>query len=324
MKVAQRIAEARSTLFSFELLPPLKGENIGHIHSTVEALLEFEPAFVDVTYHREEFVYREVRGGLLEKRTVRKRPGTVGICAALQHRYKLDTVPHIICGGFTKEETENALIDLEEGDLINMAVGLGGSSGDGGESSSHLPMARALPGKPQRSAKTTLGISIKAAAVWRCPSSRRSAATTSSSLKFALKPASSSASSAIARCRLCGPPAATNDFTIAGATTARRFVSGTSARIHRALLLAEHQGVAAQRAENQPAAPAASSSALVARPAITRPAQRADFSKESSSTNCSRSSSASFRPARASKPSVTVAVARTSTGVAERASAPTH
>jgi methylenetetrahydrofolate reductase (NADPH) len=122
MKVAQRIAEARSTRFSFELLPPLKGENIGHIHSTVEALLEFEPAFVDVTYHREEFVYREVRSGLLEKRTVRKRPGTVGICAALQHRYKLDTVPHIICGGFTKEETENALIDLDFVGVENVLV----------------------------------------------------------------------------------------------------------------------------------------------------------------------------------------------------------
>ncbi|MGA1373917.1 MAG: methylenetetrahydrofolate reductase [NAD(P)H] [Flavobacteriales bacterium] len=122
MKVAQRIAEASSTLFSFELLPPLKGENIDHIHSTVEALLPFEPAFVDVTYHREEFVFREVRGGLLEKRTVRKRPGTVGICAALQHRYRLDTVPHIICGGFTKEETENALIDLDFVGVENVLV----------------------------------------------------------------------------------------------------------------------------------------------------------------------------------------------------------
>ena len=75
-----------------------------------------------MTYHREEFVYREVRGGLLEKRTVRKRPGTVGICAALQHRYKLDTVPHIICGGFTKEETENALIDLDFVGVENVLV----------------------------------------------------------------------------------------------------------------------------------------------------------------------------------------------------------
>ena len=113
MKITQHLQEAQDTLFSFELLPPLKGENIQKIHSTVESLLEFNPAFVDVTYHREEFVYREVTSGLLEKRTVRKRPGTVGICAAISHKYNLDTVPHIICGGFTKEETENALIDLD-------------------------------------------------------------------------------------------------------------------------------------------------------------------------------------------------------------------
>lgn len=113
MKITHHLEEAKSTLFSFELLPPLKGENIQKIHSTVENLLEFNPAFVDVTYHREEFVYHEVTSGLLQKRTVRKRPGTVGICAAISHKYNLDTVPHIICGGFTKEETENALIDLD-------------------------------------------------------------------------------------------------------------------------------------------------------------------------------------------------------------------
>ena len=113
MKITQHIAEAKSTLFSFELLPPLKGENIQRIHQTVERLMEFDPAFVDVTYHREEYVYHEVQSGLLQKRTVRKRPGTVGICAAISHKYNIDTVPHIICGGFTKEETENALIDLD-------------------------------------------------------------------------------------------------------------------------------------------------------------------------------------------------------------------
>ena len=113
MKITHHLEEAKSTLFSFELLPPLKGENIQKIHSTVENLLEFNPAFVDVTYHREEFVYHEVTSGLLQKRTVRKRPGTVGICAAISHKYNLDTVPHIICGGFTKEETENALIDVD-------------------------------------------------------------------------------------------------------------------------------------------------------------------------------------------------------------------
>lgn len=112
MKVTEHIEQAKSTLFSIELLPPLKGQNISSIFETMDLLMEYSPAFVDVTYHREEYVYREVSGGLLEKRTVRKRPGTVGICAALKHRYSIDPVPHIICGGFNKEETENALIDL--------------------------------------------------------------------------------------------------------------------------------------------------------------------------------------------------------------------
>lgn len=122
MKITQHLQEAQRTLFSFELLPPLKGENIGRIHDVVESLMEFQPSFVDVTYHREEYVYREVRGGLLEKRTVRKRPGTVGICAAIQHKYNLDAVPHIICGGFSKEETENALIDLDFVGVDNVLV----------------------------------------------------------------------------------------------------------------------------------------------------------------------------------------------------------
>ena len=99
--------------FSIELLPPLKGQHIDSIYRAMDALMPFAPAFVDVTYHREEYVYREVCPGLLQKRTVRKRPGTVGICAALMNRYQVETVPHIICGGFSVEETENALIDLD-------------------------------------------------------------------------------------------------------------------------------------------------------------------------------------------------------------------
>lgn len=122
MKITQHLAEAKAPLFSFELLPPLKGENIHQINQTVEKLMEFNPAFVDVTYHREEYVYREVQSGLLQKRTVRKRPGTVGICAAISHKYNLDTVPHIICGGFSKEETENALIDLDFVGVENVLV----------------------------------------------------------------------------------------------------------------------------------------------------------------------------------------------------------
>jgi len=112
MKITEHIRTAKSTLFSIEILPPLKGQNIQSIFQTMDALMEYSPAFVDVTYHREEFVFRDAGNGLLEKHVVRKRPGTVGICAAITNRYKVDTVPHIICGGFTKEETEDALIDL--------------------------------------------------------------------------------------------------------------------------------------------------------------------------------------------------------------------
>lgn len=112
-KVVEHINSANGkTLFSFEILPPMKGENFEQLITNIEPLMEFNPKFIDVTYHREEYVYKRMPNGLLEKRTVRKRPGTVGICAALMHRFDVDTVPHIICGGFSKEETENALIDL--------------------------------------------------------------------------------------------------------------------------------------------------------------------------------------------------------------------
>lgn len=112
MKVTEHIANAKRTLFTFEILPPLKGYSIQNIHETIDPLIDFHPSFIDVTYHREEVVYKHRAGGLLEKKTVRKRPGTVGITAAIKFKYKVDVVPHIICGGFNREETENALIDL--------------------------------------------------------------------------------------------------------------------------------------------------------------------------------------------------------------------
>lgn len=113
MKLIEHINQRKGrTLFSFELLPPLKGENFEGISQTIDLLMEFEPVAVDVTYHREELVYKERADGLLEKFSIRKRPGTVGISAAIKFKYNIDVVPHIICGGFTREETENALIDL--------------------------------------------------------------------------------------------------------------------------------------------------------------------------------------------------------------------
>lgn len=113
MKVIDHLNAAKSTLFSFEILPPLKGKSIQSIYDGIDPLMEFKPNYVNVTYHREEFIYKERENGLLEKISIRKRPGTVGICAAIMNKYHVDAVPHLICGGFSKEETENALIDLQ-------------------------------------------------------------------------------------------------------------------------------------------------------------------------------------------------------------------
>lgn len=113
MKITEHLKAAKETLFSIEILPPLKGKSIQSIFDGIDPLMEFKPAFVDVTYHREEYIYKKRDGGYLEKVSIRKRPGTVGICAAIMNRYNVEAVPHIICGGFTREETENALIDLQ-------------------------------------------------------------------------------------------------------------------------------------------------------------------------------------------------------------------
>lgn len=111
-KVTEHIKNSKGTLFSLEILPPSTGESIQKLFDNLSPLMEFKPKFIDVTYHREEFVYKKMPNGLLEQKSIRKRPGTVSICAALMHKFNVDTVPHIICGGFTKEETEYALIDL--------------------------------------------------------------------------------------------------------------------------------------------------------------------------------------------------------------------
>lgn len=123
MKITEHIKNAKGkTLFSFELLPPVKGNSIKGIYDAIDPLMEFNPPFIDVTYHREDYIYKEREDGLLEKVSYRKRPGTVAICAAIMNRYKVDAVPHLICGGFTKEETENALIDLQFLGIDNVLV----------------------------------------------------------------------------------------------------------------------------------------------------------------------------------------------------------
>ncbi len=113
MTITEHLNKAQSTLFSFELLPPLKGENIQTIFNAIDPLLEFAPAYINVTYHREEVVYNKGVSGELIPKVLRRRPGTVGIAAGIQHRYNIDVVPHVICGGFSKEETEDALIDFD-------------------------------------------------------------------------------------------------------------------------------------------------------------------------------------------------------------------
>jgi methylenetetrahydrofolate reductase (NADPH) len=122
MKIVDYLRNPEKTLFSFEVLPPMKGQSIQELFDTLDQLMEFGPKFVNVTYHREEFVYKKRPDGLLERKTIRKRPGTVGICAAILHRYGVEPVPHLICGGFTKEETENALIDLHYLGIHNLLV----------------------------------------------------------------------------------------------------------------------------------------------------------------------------------------------------------
>ena len=112
MKVIDIIQQSGKTVFSFELLPPLKGQNADKLYRTIDELIDYNPQYINITTHRDEVEFRELPGGLMEKRIVRKRPGTVAIAAAIQHAYKIPVVPHVVCGGFTKEETENILLDL--------------------------------------------------------------------------------------------------------------------------------------------------------------------------------------------------------------------
>lgn len=122
MRVSEAITKSNKPLFTFEILPPVKGSDIHSIYRAIDPLLEFEPAFIEVTYHREEIKYKELPNGSIEKKTLRKRPGTVGISAAIKYKYKVEIVPHIICGGFNREETENGLIDLHFLGIHNLLV----------------------------------------------------------------------------------------------------------------------------------------------------------------------------------------------------------
>jgi methylenetetrahydrofolate reductase (NADPH) len=122
MKVIDHIKEATDTLISFEVLPPLKGKGIEALYKHLDPLMEFKPAYINVTYHRSEHVFKKRADGSFEKVIVRKRPGTESICAAIMNRYNVDTVPHLICGGFSINETEDALINLRYLGIDNVLV----------------------------------------------------------------------------------------------------------------------------------------------------------------------------------------------------------
>ena len=131
MKVTDHIKQAKGkTLFSFEVIPPKKGKNIQDLYNNIDPLMEFNPPFIDVTTSREEYVYIDKGNGLLDKRITRMRPGTVGICASIMHKYKVDTIPHLLCGGFTKEETEYVLVDCHYLGLDNVMALRGDSMKD--------------------------------------------------------------------------------------------------------------------------------------------------------------------------------------------------
>jgi methylenetetrahydrofolate reductase (NADPH) len=112
MSVIEKIRSAKRPLFTFELLPPLKGHSIERIYATIDTLAEYEPAYINFTSHRNETTYKERPDGLLEKRVTRIRPGTIALAAAVKYKYNITVVPHVLCGGFTKEETENVLIEM--------------------------------------------------------------------------------------------------------------------------------------------------------------------------------------------------------------------
>ncbi|MFZ1527921.1 MAG: methylenetetrahydrofolate reductase [NAD(P)H] [Ferruginibacter sp.] len=122
MKVTEHINQAKGTLISFEILPPLKGKGIQSLYQHLDALMEHKPSFINVTYHRSEHVFKKTAGGTFQKVVVRKRPGTESICAAIMNKYNVDTVPHLICGGFGINETEDALINLNYLGIDNVLV----------------------------------------------------------------------------------------------------------------------------------------------------------------------------------------------------------
>ncbi|MDX1381988.1 MAG: methylenetetrahydrofolate reductase, partial [Thermoanaerobaculia bacterium] len=128
MKVIDHLSQAQRPLISYEIIPPLRGGTLRRLLDLIEDLVPFEPPFIDITSHAAEVVYEETENGL-QRRVKRKRPGTLGVCALIQNKYDIDAVPHILCNGFTREETEDALIELRYLGIENVLAVRGDDSG---------------------------------------------------------------------------------------------------------------------------------------------------------------------------------------------------
>lgn len=122
MRVIDLIHSNEKTAFSFEILPPLKGTGIEKLYQTIDTLREFDPKYINITTHRSEYVYRDLGNGLFQRNRLRRRPGTVAVAAAIQNKYNITVVPHILCSGFTQEETEYVLLDLQFLSITDLLV----------------------------------------------------------------------------------------------------------------------------------------------------------------------------------------------------------
>ncbi|MCF8242426.1 MAG: methylenetetrahydrofolate reductase [Melioribacteraceae bacterium] len=129
MKVIEHLDKAKETLISFEIIPPKRGGNVYGLMEVLDAIEKYKPPFIDITSHAAEAIYEETATGGFEVKIKRKRPGTLGICALIQNKYKVDAVPHVICHGFTKEETEDFLIELHYLGIDNVLAIRGDDSG---------------------------------------------------------------------------------------------------------------------------------------------------------------------------------------------------
>lgn len=130
MKVIEHYDRAKEPLISFEIIPPKRGGSVDKVFESLDQVMKYNPPFIDVTYHAAESYYEELSDGTIKRHIKRKRPGTIGLCAAIMHKYGVDPVPHLICEGFTKEETEDALIELNYLGIDNVLAIRGDATDD--------------------------------------------------------------------------------------------------------------------------------------------------------------------------------------------------